>query len=100
MNRHWTLLAIALLATSSGAALAQKSVAEEAAAPAPVDRWFLMQSLQGTWLGERLESSGTTVYGWVQQGFAGNIDSPRDRINFGANLGWRANDYRLNQVYV
>ena len=29
---------------------------------------------------------GTNIYGWVQQGFAGNIDSPRDRINFGANL--------------
>jgi len=42
---------------------------------------------------------GTNVYGWVQQGFAGNIDSPRDRINFGANLDWRSNDYRLNQAY-
>jgi hypothetical protein len=39
------------------------------------------------------------VYGWVQQGFAANPDSPHDRINFGANLDWRANGYRLNQVY-
>src|ERR1700720_2532100 len=38
-------------------------------------------------------------YGWVQQGFAANFDSPRDRVNFGANLDWRSNDYRLNQVY-
>src|ERR1700737_1255841 len=39
------------------------------------------------------------VYGWVQLGFAANFDSPRDRINFGANLDWRSNDYRLNQIY-
>jgi hypothetical protein len=38
-------------------------------------------------------------YGWVQQGFAANFDNPRDRVNFGANLDWRSNDYRLNQVY-
>src|SRR5215471_4223735 len=39
------------------------------------------------------------LYGWVQQGFAANPDSPRDDVNFGANLDWRANGYRLNQVY-
>ncbi len=38
-------------------------------------------------------------YGWVQQGFTANFDSPRDRINFGVNFNWRSNDYRLNQVY-
>ena len=42
----------------------------------------------------------TRLYGWVQQGFAVNFDRPRDRINFGANFGWRSNDYRLNQVYL
>jgi putative OmpL-like beta-barrel porin-2 len=39
-------------------------------------------------------------YGWVQQGFTANFDSPRDRVNFGANFNWRSNDYRLNQVYL
>ena len=58
-----------------------------------------MESLKGAWLGQGLESVGTNVYGWVQQGAAWNIDSPRDRINFGANLDWRSNDYRLNQAY-
>jgi hypothetical protein len=38
-------------------------------------------------------------YGWVQQGFAANPDSPRDHVNFGANLDWRSNEYRLDQVY-
>ncbi|HKF42472.1 MAG TPA: outer membrane beta-barrel protein [Thermoanaerobaculia bacterium] len=38
-------------------------------------------------------------YGWIQQGFTANFDSPRDRVNFGVNFNWRSNDYRLNQVY-
>lgn len=42
----------------------------------------------------------TSVGGWIELGLAGNVDSPRDRINFGANFDWRANDYRLNQIYV
>lgn len=70
-----------------------------ASSPAPPDRWLLMKSLQGTWEGSVLDSQHTRVYGWVQQGFAANPDSPRDRINFGANEDWRANDYRLNQIY-
>ena len=66
---------------------------------APPERWLLMDVLKDTRLGRGLESSGTQVYGWIQQGFAGNPDSPRDRVNFGTNYGWRSNDYRLNQVY-
>jgi hypothetical protein len=128
MIRYLTLIAClgGLLAASAGVALAQESAADilrvpatpegqpsislaqsaaqetpaaPEAAPAPAEPWFLMKSLQGTWLGRGLDASGTNVYGWVQQGFAGNIDSPRDRVNFGANLDWRSNDYRLNQVY-
>jgi len=128
MIRYLTLIAClgGLLAASAGGALAQESAADlpgvpamsegqsetflaqtpgqetpttPEAAPAPVEPWFLMASLKGTWLGQGLEASSTNVYGWVQQGFAGNIDSPRDRVNFGANLDWRSNDYRLNQVY-
>jgi putative OmpL-like beta-barrel porin-2 len=38
-------------------------------------------------------------YGWVQQGFTANFDSPSDRVNFGVHFNWRSNDYRLNQVY-
>jgi putative OmpL-like beta-barrel porin-2 len=77
--------------------------APEAAPPPPPppapDRWPLMLELQGTYPGSLLDSQRTQVYGWVQQGFAANPASPRDRINFGANEDWRSNDYRLNQVY-
>src|SRR5262245_33254410 len=74
-------------------------------APAPAEAaaaepWFLMKSLKGTWVGDTLDSWGTSIYGWLQQGFAGNPASPSDRVNFGANLGWRSNDYRFNQFYL
>jgi len=91
-----------------GAALAlgqQGPPAPEAPAPpapppaAAPDRWLLMKELQGTWEGSLLDSQQTRVYGWVQQGFAANPDSPHDRVNFGSNYDWRSNDYRLNQVY-
>src|SRR5262249_53582453 len=75
------------------------ATAPEPSKAAEPDRWLLMDLLKDTWLGRGLESSGTQVYGWIQQGFAGNIDSPRDRVNFETNLGWKSNDYRLNQVY-
>ena len=65
----------------------------------PADRWLLMDLLRPTSSGRSMDSAGTQVYGWIQQGFAGNIDGPRDRINFGTNYGWRSNDYRLNQAY-
>src|SRR5689334_25446098 len=63
--------------------------------PAAPDRWLLMDLLKDTPVGRGLEGAGTQIYGWIQQGFAGNLDNPRDRVNFGANYDWRANDYRL-----
>src|SRR5712692_5031241 len=92
------ILGAALVMGQTEAAAPDTTVAPVAAAPAP-DRWLLMQSLQGTYAGWLLDSQRAKVYGWVQQGFAANIDSRRDRINFGANEDWRSNDYRLNQVY-
>ena len=97
MMRKMTAALRALLLTlaMAGPAVAQATTGEPAATDtAAVDRWPLMDLLQGTWLGRSLESSGTQVYGWIQQGFAGNPDSPRDRVNFGTNYGWRSNDRR------
>jgi hypothetical protein len=47
---------------------------------------------------EKMERNGDTFTGWIQQGFTLNVDSPRDRMNFGTNYNWRSNDYRLNQI--
>jgi hypothetical protein len=80
---------------------AQTQESSVAAAPeAAPEPWFLMKSLKGTWVGNGLDSIGTSIYGWLQQGFAGNPASPSDRVNFGANLDWRSNDYRFNQFYL
>jgi hypothetical protein len=109
------LVCAGLIVVMQAPVLAQESVApgasgsqpetaatqEAPAAPeAPPEPWFLMKSLKGTWVGNGLDSIGTSIYGWLQQGFAGNPASPSDRVNFGANLDWRSNDYRLNQFYL
>jgi hypothetical protein len=109
------LVCAGLIVVVQAPTLAQESVTPgatgsqpETAAPqeappapeAPPEPWFLMKSLKGTWVGNGLDSIGTSIYGWLQQGFAGNPASPSDRVNFGANLDWRSNDYRLNQFYL
>jgi hypothetical protein len=96
-----TVCAALLPLAGASPALTQQAPTPQPAAQeaASVERWLLMDLLKNTSLGRGLESSGTQVYGWIQQGFAGNIDSPRDRVNFGTNYGWRSNDYRLNQAY-
>lgn len=48
---------------------------------------------------ERMECRGIRAYGWVQQGYTANFDSPDDRLNFGLNFNDRSNDYQLNQFY-
>lgn len=62
----------------------------------------LMQILECRWpvKYERMKHRGDNLYGWIQQGFTANTDSPRDRVNYGVNFNWRSNDYRLNQVYL
>jgi hypothetical protein len=102
MRRHKivALCGLVLVLAMANPALAQTPApAPEPPKSAEPDRWLLMDLLKSTSLGQGLESAGTQVYGWIQQGFAGNPDSPRDRVNFGTNLGWRSNDYRLNQLY-
>src|SRR5262249_5195744 len=115
MARNVIVAACGVLLAATGPAMAQvggtaaldikTDLAQAQTTPEPApkatepDRWFLMDLLKNTWLGKSLESSGTQIYGWMQHGFAGNPDSPRDRVNFGTNLDWRSNDFRLNQVY-
>src|SRR5438132_4514345 len=53
---------------------------EEPKVPAP-----LAQALQCFLPGhhERMQKRGDSIYGWIQQGYTANFDSPRDRVNFG-----------------
>ena len=87
----------------SGSTTGQPETPPTQKTPTPAlaqEPWFLMKSLKGTWVGNGLDSIGTSIYGWLQQGFAGNPASPSDRVNFGVNLDWRSNDYRFNQFYL
>lgn len=47
-----------------------------------------------------MDESNIKLFGWLQQGFTGNPDSPANRRNFGVNFNNRANDYQLNQFYL
>ena len=49
---------------------------------------------------DHLTCNGTKVYGWIQQGYTFNFDSPDNRNNFGVNFNNRSNDYMLNQVWL
>ncbi|MEI6351718.1 MAG: porin [Verrucomicrobiota bacterium] len=40
------------------------------------------------------------IYGWVEGGFAGNFESPRDNQNFGRLFDDRANEPLLNQAVI
>src|SRR5262245_12274284 len=88
MIRAMALVACALVCALWPArpGLAQVPTTEPAVSgPEPVERWLLMDRLQDTPVGRGLASIGTQIYGWIQQGFAGNVESPRDRVNFGTN---------------
>src|SRR6266536_2785866 len=109
MTRSLIVAICGLLLATAGPARAQLAVTQLAQAMTTQDaparesepeRGLLMGLLKNRSLGRALESNGTQVYGWIQQGFAGNVDSPRDRVNFGVNFDWKSNAYRLNQVYV
>jgi hypothetical protein len=40
------------------------------------------------------------AYGWLQQGFTANTDSPFDRFNGPMGFNDRSNEYQLNQFYL
>ena len=49
---------------------------------------------------ETMDCNKIKMYGWLQGGFTGNFDSPRDRLNYGVNFNNRSNDVLLNQAYI
>src|SRR5438067_8734944 len=44
--------------------------------------------------------SRLTLYGWVETGFTGNLDAPKDNQNFGRLFDDRSNELVLNQAVV
>lgn len=62
----------------------------------------LMAWINGIHGGEHCckRESKIQIYGWLQQGFTGNFDSPNNRLNFGVNYNNRSNDILFNQQYI
>lgn len=70
--------------------------AEETPEPTPLMQWIRCRAPS---LFERMECNGVKAYGFVQGGYTFNVDSPRDRLNYGVNFNNRSNDFLLNQLY-
>jgi hypothetical protein len=87
-----------LLLLSSTLAVGQ---ATAAAAPAITtsdpDRWLLMQALQGTYLGDRLDGNYLKVTGWVDCSYTASSD---EHSNLPLGFNWRANEFVVQQNWV
>ncbi|HKP04359.1 MAG TPA: porin [Chthoniobacterales bacterium] len=46
------------------------------------------------------EKAGFKISGWIESGFTGNFDSPRDNQNFGRLLDDRSNEFVMNQAAI
>ena len=44
--------------------------------------------------------SRLAIYGWVESGFTGNVDGPKDKQNFGRLFDDRSNEFVLNQAVI
>jgi hypothetical protein len=73
----------------------------EAPPPAPpsptADRWPVMKSLQGTWLGDVLDGNRLRVSGWADASFTASTDR-HDQLPLGFN--YLANNFLLQQNWL
>jgi hypothetical protein len=44
--------------------------------------------------------SRLSIYGWVETGFTGNVDAPKDNQNFGRLFDDRSNEFVMNQAVI
>src|SRR5690242_16056067 len=71
-----------------------------AAAPAKAapDRWPVMRSVQGSWLGVMLDDNRMSVSGWTEVSFTASSSARRDQLPMGFNF--RADDFLLQQNWL
>src|SRR6516225_6843626 len=71
-----------------------------AAAPAGAvpDRWLVMRSVQGSWLGVLLDDNRMSVSGWTEVSFTASSSARRDQLPMGFNF--RANDFLLQNNWL
>lgn len=61
------------------------------------DRWPLMRTIQGSWLGAGLEDERVQAYGWTQGNFTASTD--RDS-NLPYGMNYKANQFLLEQNWL
>jgi hypothetical protein len=44
--------------------------------------------------------SRLAIYGWIESGFTGNVDAPKDNQNFGRLFDDRSNEFVMNQAVI
>lgn len=71
--------------------------APTAVAGAPPERWWLMRTAQGTWLGALLDDNRLYLNGWIEQAYTA---STAQTTNFPVIFNDRANQYLLQQAWV
>jgi hypothetical protein len=86
------LLGVSLAFGQTGAEAAPAA----SAAPAP-DRWFLMESLQGTWEGWLLDGNRVQISGWTDLSYTASSDQ---HGNLPLGFNYLANDFLLQQNWL
>ncbi len=85
--------------TLASALLGSVAFAAETPAPAPAADAPETFSANDA-LGLKDNALGIKFYGWVEQSYTYNFDSPSDKVNVGRVFDAKDNTYRLNQVAV
>src|SRR5436190_14029646 len=83
----------AALAAALFFALATGRVAAQTLTPAEEDA-------QKNFVEQKEAKSRLAIYGWVEAGFTGNVDAPKDNQNFGRLFDDRSNEFVLNQAVI
>src|SRR3989440_3110950 len=74
-------------------ALATGRVAAQTLTPAE-------EEAQKKFVEQKEAKSRLAIYGWVESGFTGNVDAPKDNQNFGRLFDDRSNEFVMNQAVI
>ena len=58
------------------------------------------QEAEKNFVNQEEAKSRLAIYGWVETGFTGNVDSPEDNQNFGRLFDDRSNEFVMNQAVI
>jgi hypothetical protein len=58
------------------------------------------EAVKNQMLEQEEAKSRLAIYGWVESGFTGNVDGPKDNQNFGRLFDDRSNEFVMNQAVI